>query len=174
MRTADQFGIRRRERLADVVRLGLDREGERSYLHDIVERATLLLGTPFAVIDVLLDDAQVFLAAVGPVPEWIREAGGTPLEWSFCQPLVRDRAARSVADLAVDPLFRDNPLVTVEGVRAYAGAPLISHTGEVLGGLCGLDLRPQNFRPDQLDRLQELADDAVELIEARAAEDALR
>lgn len=168
MRTADRFGVRRPERLADVARLGLDHETERRYLHDIVERVALVLGTPFAVIDVLLDDAQVFLDGVGPIPGWIREAGGTPLEWAFCGPLVRERRARSVTDLAEDPLFRDNPLVTVEGVRAYAGAPLISHAGQVLGGLCGLDLRPHAFGPNELARLQQLADEAVERIEAHA------
>jgi GAF domain-containing protein len=173
MRSPDRFGVRNRERLADVVRLGLDREADRHYLRDIVERAASLLSTPFAVIDVLLDDAQIFLDGVGPIPEWIQEAGGTPLEWAFCGPLVRDRAARATADLIADPLFRDNPLVTIEGVRAYAGAPLISHTGQVLGGLCGLDVRPHSFRAPDLERLQELADEAVELIEARVAENAL-
>jgi GAF domain-containing protein len=168
MRAADLFGVRRPERLADVARLGLDRELDRAYLHDLVERAAAVLGTPFAVIDVLLDDAQAFLDTVGPVPDWIREAGGTPLEWAFCGPLVQDRAARAVTDLAADPRFRNNPLVTIEGVRAYAGAPLISHAGQVLGGLCGLDLRPHDFGPEELARLQELADDAVELLEAHA------
>lgn len=168
MRIADRFGVRRAERLADVARLGLDHETERSYLHDLVERAALELSTPFALIDVLLDDAQVFLDRVGPMPEWIREAGGTPLEWAFCGPLVRDRVARAVTDLADDPLFRNNPLVTIEGVRAYAGAPLISHTGQVLGGLCGLDLKPHVFGAGDLTRLQQLADEAVERLEAHA------
>ena len=127
-----------------------------------------MLGTPFALIDVLLGDAQIFLAGVGPVPDWIREAGGTPLEWAFCRPLVRDRVARAVTDLADDPLFRDNPLVVIEGVRAYAGAPLISYTGQVLGGLCGLDRRPHVFGPGVLPRLQELADEAVDRLEANA------
>jgi len=168
MRTADPFGVRRPDRLADVARLGCDREVDRHYLHDLVERAALLLGTPFALIDVLLDDAQVFLASVGPLPEWVRLAGGTPLEWAFCGPLVRDRAARSVTDLADDPLFRDNPLVTVAGVRAYAGAPLISNTAQVLGGLCGLDLQPRVFDAAALAGLQELADEAVRRLEANA------
>jgi GAF domain-containing protein len=168
VRTADRFGVRRPERLADVARLGLDRELDRPYLHDLVERAAAVLGTPFAAIDVLLDDAQVFLETVGPLPEWIREAGGTPLEWTFCGPLVLHRAARAVPDLSRDPEFRDNPLVTVEGLRAYAGAPLISYAGQVLGGLCGLDRRPRHFGLEELSRLRELADEAVELVEAYA------
>jgi GAF domain-containing protein len=168
MRLPDRYGVRRVERIADVARLGLDREVDRHYLHDLVEGAARVLGTQFAMLDVLLDDAQVFLDSVGPVPAWIQEAGGTPLEWAFCGPLVRDRVVRVVADLAADPDFQGNPLVTVEGVRAYAGAPLISHAGQVLGGLCGLDRHPRPFRADALEALQALADEAVDRLEARA------
>jgi GAF domain-containing protein len=166
MTTTDEYGLRRPERLADVARLGLDQEIDRHFLNDVVERVAVLLDTPFAVLDVLLDEAQVFLAGVGPMPRWVAEAGGTPVEWAFCRPLIRERVARTVPDLAADELFRTNPLVYAEGVRAYAGAPLISHTGQVLGGLCGIDVRPRTFGPDDLARLQELADEAVERLEA--------
>lgn len=173
MRIPDQFGVRSLERLADVARLGLDREMDRRYLHDIVERAAELLDTPFAVIDVLLDDAQVFLDGVGPMPDWIRESGGTPLEWAFCGPLVRDRVPRTMGDLTAEPLFQNSPLVTIAGVRAYAGAPLISRTGQVLGGLCGLDLQPRSFGPQELAELQQLADETVGRLESRAGEGSL-
>jgi GAF domain-containing protein len=174
MRTLDPFGVRSHERVADVARLGLDREADWRYLHDIVEGVAGFFRTPFAVVDVLLDDAQVFLDGVGPMPDWVREAGGTPLEWAFCRPLVRDRVAHAVPDLTADPLFRDNPLVTVAGVRAYAGAPLISHAGHVLGGLCALDVRPRPFEPEELAFLQERAHEVVNRLEARAREDAVR
>jgi GAF domain-containing protein len=160
--------IRSVPRLIDVARLGLDRQCERPFLRDVVDAVAARLDTPFVVIDVLLDNAQVFLATSGPAPEWVGEAGGTPLEWSFCQPLVANRAPRTVGDLTADPLFRDNPLVRIEGLRAYAGAPLISHTGQVLGGLCGLDLRPRQFTADQVAFLQEMAAEVVGRLEVRA------
>jgi GAF domain-containing protein len=163
-----QMPIRSVPRLADVARLGLDREAERSFLRDIVDGVATRLDTPFVVIDVLLNTAQVFIAAWGDTPEWMREAGGTPVEWSLCQPLVAHRAPRTVADLSVDPLFHDNPLVTINGLRAYAGAPLISHTGQVLGGLCGLDVRTREFSPEEVLFLQEMAAEAVERLEERA------
>jgi GAF domain-containing protein len=157
--------LRRTDRLRDVARLGLDREGSRYYLDEIVETVADRLDTPFVVIDVLLNDAQVFLAGHGPVPDFIVEAGGTPLEWAFCQPLPTTRATRAVADLTTDPLFHDNPLVTVGGIRAYAGAPLISHTGQVLGGLCGLDVRARPFTGAELAFLESTAGEVVELLE---------
>jgi GAF domain-containing protein len=160
--------LRTVDRLVDVARLGLDQEADRPFLRDLVERVVDRLDTPFVLIDVLLNDAQVFLAGHGPVPEFIREAGGTPLEWAFCPPLVAERAPRRVDDLAADPMFRHNPLVTVAGARAYAGAPLISESGHVLGGMCGVDFKPRQFTQDELMFLKETADEVVERLEERA------
>ena len=166
--TEDNFGVRRRERLAEIARLGLDRETGRGYLQNIIDDAATRMDTPYATIDVLLGHAQIFLGTHGPMPPWIAEAGGIPVEWSFCLPLVPGRAARAVADLSQDTMFKDNPLVTVAGVRAYAGAPLISSRGQVLGGLCCMDLQPRDFADGELDYLQELADEAVSRIEKNA------
>ncbi|HEX9999629.1 MAG TPA: GAF domain-containing protein [Actinoplanes sp.] len=167
--TAGLFALARAgDRLADIVRLGLDREAERGYLQDIVSSVAVRLDTPFVIVDVLLNDAQILVADSGPVPDFIGEAGGTPLEWSFCLPLLAERAPRQVPDLTADPMFRDNPLVTLEGVRAYAGAPLLSHTGHVLGGLCGLDVRPRPFVPAELEFLREMAEEVVARLEEYA------
>ncbi|WP_433296657.1 GAF domain-containing protein [Actinoplanes sp. CA-030573] len=158
-------------RLADVARLGLDREAERPYLRDIVDEVAVRLDAPFALVDVLLNTAQIFIAEHGERPEWLLESGGTPMEWAFCLPMMTTRAPHAVADFAADPLFRDSPLVTVVGLRSYAGAPLISHAGHVLGGLCVLDVKPRRFGPEELLWLQERAAEAVERIEERAAGD---
>ncbi|GIF36064.1 GAF domain-containing protein [Actinoplanes xinjiangensis] len=163
--------LRDRGRLLDVARLGMDVQVARPYLDEIVESVTDRLGMPFAIVDSLLDGAQVFLAGRGPIPEWVGEVGGTPIEWAFCLPMLRSRTTRSVSDLTTDPEFRDNPLVTIEGVRSYIGAPLISGSGAVLGGLCALDVRPREFDPAELDLMRDLADEVVRRIEARAEPD---
>jgi GAF domain-containing protein len=156
------------DRLLDIARLGLDREAERGHLQDIVAAVAVRLGTPFALIDVLLDDAQVILAGVGPAPAWVAEVGGTPIEWAFCRPLIGERVPRVVPDLTADPMFRDNPLVTIEGVRAYIGAPLISYRGHVLGGICGLDVRTREFSQVEIDFLAGMAAETVERLESYA------
>jgi hypothetical protein len=104
-----------RARLREVARLGLDQPAPRDYLGGLVEEVATRLGTPFAVVDVLLDDAQVFLAGRGPMPPWVAEAGGTPIEWAFCTKFLSERAPWSVADLATHPDHQGNPLVRVEG-----------------------------------------------------------
>lgn len=168
MLTVDEYGVRDRERLADVVRLGLDREQRYDYLHDIVETVADGVGTPYVLIDVLLDHAQIILDGVGPLPEWIAKAGGTPMEWAFCAPLVSGRRAHSVTDLSLDDRFKANPMVRMEHARAYAGAPMISMEGQVLGGLCAIDVRPHEFTGGNLRLLQEMADEVVHRLEDHA------
>lgn len=160
--------LRDRQRLLDLARTGVDRPAERPYLAPIMESVTARMATPFAVASVLLDGAQVFIAGSGPIPEWIGEAGGTPIEWAFCLPMLRSRTGWYHNDFTTDPAYQANPLVTVEGVRSYIAAPLITSGGQVLGGLCALDVRPRDFDPEQVRVMQELADEAVRRIEADA------
>jgi GAF domain-containing protein len=157
-----------RGRLREIARLGLDREEHRAYLTEVVEQVADRLGTPFAVVDVLLDDSQVFLAGCGPMPGWIAEVGGTPIEWAFCTPMLELRAPHVVEDFTAEPQYRRNPLVTVEGVRSYIGAPLISSGGFVLGGLCALDVRSRQFDDRDLEYLTSMAVTTVRRIEDRA------
>ncbi|WP_229069283.1 GAF domain-containing protein [Actinoplanes sp. DH11] len=155
-------------RLREVARLGVDREAPRDYLAELVEQVAVRIGTPFAVVTVLLSDAQVFLAGYGPMPEWLGEAGGTPIEWAFCRPLLRQRGPHYVNDFTTDPEYRHNPLVTVEGVRSYIGAPVVSARGQILGSICGLDLCPRDFDAGQLRDIQNLAGEAARRMEAHA------
>ncbi|MGK5678563.1 GAF domain-containing protein [Actinoplanes sp. URMC 104] len=168
MTSVERSRLRARDRLREVARLGLDRELSRPYLQEIVEEAAERLGAPIALVDVLLDEAQIFVAVQGPVPEWLAGAAGTPIEWAFCRPFVSDPAPRAIPDLTADPLWRDNPLVTIDGARAYIGVPLVSRAGHVVGGLCALDVQPRDFAPGSVELLQQLADDVIARLEARA------
>ncbi|BCJ42284.1 hypothetical protein GCM10010168_87170 [Actinoplanes ianthinogenes] len=155
-------------RLREVARLGLDREAPREYLAGMVEEVSGRIGTPFAVLDALLDDSQVFLAGCGPIPAWAGEVGGTPVEWAFCTRLLTGGKPLFIPDTAQDPEHRDNPLVRVEGVRSYIGAPLISTNGHVVGGLCALDVQPRQFAEADLAYLAGMADETVRRIEEHA------
>ncbi len=76
----------------------------------------------------------------------------------FCSSVVETGRTVYVPDAAADPSTRENPLVTDLGVRFYAGIPLISSDGYVLGSLSALDAEPRVLSDDQLAILQSLAD----------------
>ncbi|ACL61414.1 AI-2E family transporter [Methylobacterium nodulans] len=74
-------------------------------------------------------------------------------------------------DVTEDPRFADDPLVLEKGIRFYAGAPLRTSAGLVIGTLCVIDTRPREFPEPDRRRLQDMADELMSRIERRSAED---
>ena len=120
-----------------------------------------------SLISVVLDESLYVAASHGLDGLWLGETGGHPVEWSFCATSVRTRDAYVVENAAVDPEQRTNPLVTQDGVRCYAGAPLISSRGFVLGNLCVVGLEERTFSEVEIDFVREMASKAVDRIEQR-------
>ena len=153
-------------RLREIVELGLLSPETDPILQDTVEEAARRLNLPKALVTVVLDQAQFFAAHHG-VDGWLAETNGTPVEWSFCAHAVATGEPFVVEDATTHPVTRDNPMVTVEDVRCYAGIPLVSSRGHALGTLCVIGTEPRAFREDELDALRGLARKAVARIEAR-------
>jgi GAF domain-containing protein len=118
------------------------------------------------MVTVVLDQAQFFAAHHG-LDGWMAEARGTPVEWSFCALAVASGEPFVVEDATTHPLTRDNPLVANEGIRCYAGIPLVSSRGYALGTLCVIGKESRSFSDADLDVLRELAEKAVWRIEER-------
>ena len=73
-----------------------------------------------------------------------------------------------VNDASVDERFRHNPLVTGDPkIRFYAGAPLVSPSGLVLGAICAIDTEPRQIEQDQLETLRFLAQHVIETLKKR-------
>ncbi|HEU0054936.1 MAG TPA: GAF domain-containing protein, partial [Longimicrobium sp.] len=138
-------------------------------LRDLAAEAAARLGLPVSLISVVLDEALHVAGFHGPAGLWLDETRGHPVEWSFCATSVRTRDAFVVEDAAAHPDHRANPLVTQDGVRCYAGVPLISSRGHVLGNLCVVGLEERAFAEADVALLRDLAAEAVRRIERRRA-----
>jgi PAS domain S-box-containing protein len=138
---------------------------------EIVQAASTICEAPVALISFVAEDRQWFKARVG------FEACETPLEQSICVHAIAQRAAVIIPDLRLDPRTAANPLVTAEdGIRFYAGEPLVAAGGHVLGTLCVIDRlpRPGGLTPQQSTMLQILARQVVAQLELRKALDEVR
>jgi len=82
---------------------------------------------------------------------------------------VQGRQPLVIADAVAHPTFAQNPLVQDGSVRSYAGAPLQTSSGDVLGTLCIIDKRPMSVSPEELDQLVLLARGVAGELELRAA-----
>lgn len=157
-----------RERLAEIVALDLLTPETDRVLDDAARRAAEWLGLPTAYVSVVLDEAQHFAALHG-VDGWLAAARAMPTEWAFCRYAVSSGAAVVVEDTARDPRTRDNPLVYLEGIRCYAGIPLVTTRGHVVGTLCVTGLEPRRFSDGDLAVLRAQARDVMTRLEARRA-----
>ncbi len=94
---------------------------------------------------------------------------GTSRDVSFCAHAVAQEDMLVVLDATLDPRFTDNPLVTgAPHIRFYAGTPLVSPSGHVVGTLCLADGRSRNSFPDASRRhLRRLAEIVLGKLELR-------
>jgi GAF domain-containing protein len=74
-----------------------------------------------------------------------------------------------VEDVREDERFADDPLVLEKGIRFYAGAPLRTSSGVVVGTLCVIDTKPRDFSEADWLRLQAMTDELMADIITMAA-----
>ncbi|SAK83093.1 diguanylate cyclase [Caballeronia temeraria] len=123
---------------------------------DVFDRVTRvvaeLLQVPIALISLVDEDRQWFKSRVGlDVCETARDV-------SFCTHALHSERLLLVEDAHADARFAGNPLVTgAPHVRFYAGVPLRSSKGFVLGTLCAIDTKPRTLSASTQAALCDLA-----------------
>jgi two-component sensor histidine kinase len=136
----------------------------------ITRLAADMLGMPISLITLIDATRQWFKSRHGLDVPWTRR------EVAFCSYTILDTDLLIVADATADDRFANNPLVTQDpNIRFYAGAPLVTPDGHVLGTLCVIDRSPHpEFSDKQRRLLQDLADLVMIEIDARSVILALR
>lgn len=152
------------ERLTEIAQYDLFSDDVRTELDELAHKAADRFGQDYGMVSIVLDGAQYFAGRFG-TDGWIDAAEGTPVEWAFCANVVRNREAYIVPDATVDPLQHDNPLVTQDGIRCYAGVPITAPNGEVLGAYCVVGQTPHDFTAAEIGELRHMADDVVAVLE---------
>jgi GAF domain-containing protein len=155
-----------RDRLEEIAALQLTSPAVDAILQDTAKRAAEHFGLPIGLVSIVLDEAQYFAASHG-LGGWIKDTNGTPVEWSFCRFAVSSKDAFVVEDATEHELVQDNPLVSNDGIRCYAGIPLISSKGHALGSFCVIGTEARTFSAEEMAELRGFAAEAVAQIETR-------
>ncbi len=153
-------------RIEEIARLGLHEDKVDEILNDYVKKASAEFNLPIGLVSIVLDDAQVFAASHG-LEGWLDETNGTPVEWSFCATSVETEKPFVVENAEEHNKVKDNPLVKIDGIRCYAGVPMITSKGYTIGNFCVIGDEKRNFSEKEIARLKEYAAEAVAQIEAR-------
>ncbi|MCC5938807.1 MAG: GAF domain-containing protein [Lunatimonas sp.] len=150
-----------KNRLEDVESYGLFDTFPEKELDDIAELASLICGTPIALITVLDDKRQWFKSKKGV------DVSETKVEDSFCQHTLHSpHEVLVVNDALKDKRFRQNKLVLgYPEIRFYADAPLVTRNNNVLGTLCVIDKMARSISKDQEKALRILARKAMDFLE---------
>lgn len=130
----------------------------------IAELASLICGTPIALVSLVDKERQWFKARVGL---GVQE---TPRELAFCGYAILQTEIFEVVDTMQDPRFSDNALVTgPPDIRSYAGAPIRASNGMPIGTVCAIDRKPHELTAHEKRGLRLLADFAEDLTRQRSA-----
>ncbi len=167
MPNADPAVLQDPERLRKVRALMLLDSAPSRVFERLARLASQIVKTPIAAVSLLDGDRQYFLGQIG-LPEPAASRREIPLSHSFCQHLVATQAPLIIEDARQHPLVHDNPAVESMGVIAYAGLPLLTEDGTVLGSICVVDQQPRRWTQEELTLLTELAISTMEEIRLRS------
>ncbi|HWQ35019.1 MAG TPA: EAL domain-containing protein [Blastocatellia bacterium] len=139
----------------------LDTEPEASF-DNLTSLAAQICQTPVALLS-LADAERIWhKSRFGSVLE------SMPREGSFCSWALIETEMLMVTDALKDYRFSQHPQVAGRaGIRFYAGAPLITPEGYVLGAIEVIDVEPRCLSLEQLQMLRCLADAMMAQIELR-------
>ncbi|MFN6569088.1 GAF domain-containing protein [Dendronalium sp. ChiSLP03b] len=139
----------------------LDTEPEEAY-DNLARLAAFICGTSIALVNLIAEDRQWFKAKLGlEVSEMPRNVGLSYL-------CLERRDIVVVPDTLADEKLAANPVVTdYPHVRFYAGVPLITPKGDIVGTLCVIDQTPRELNQKQMDALQALSRQVISQMELR-------
>lgn len=132
-------------------------------LDELAEIASVICSTPMSLITMVDKKRTWHKSKYGfDTEEVIREN-------SFCQhTLLNPKEVFVVEDAQLDPKFIDNPFTKGDNaIRFYAGAPLVTPRGYVLGTICVVDTKPKKITDVQKRALQILSKKAMDYLNSR-------
>ena len=147
-------------------------------LQEIVDEVLLTFQTELCMVNLDLSDVQYFKAWSGELPEELALNRQDPKKRSMCKHVVGTAKPLCVPDFLATEEFKEQYFCVNYGIRFYAGTPLVTSGGDIVGTLCLLDTSPMDeFGEEQMRLLRAFARAVVgrlELLGALEREQAAR
>jgi two-component sensor histidine kinase len=136
----------------------LDTESEEPY--DALTRGVArYFDVPTVLLSLVAEDRQWFKSTYG------FEQDQTDRSCAFCNYTIVEESLVVSENAELDERFSNNPLVTGSPeIRFYAGYPLYGESDLPLGTLCLIDYETRNFTSDDVDALEDFAQQAETLL----------
>ncbi len=150
------------ERLDALMRLRLLDTPPSETFDRITRTASKLFGLPIAAVSLTDSERQWFKSRIGV------EHASIPRDKAPCAEVAETRRVVVIPDLMADSCYSTSLLAT-QGVRFYAGAPLVTRDGHGLGALCVLGVEPRTVSESELTALTDMAEMVMAQIELQHA-----
>ncbi|PQA91758.1 hypothetical protein SAMN05421796_103111 [Chryseobacterium piscicola] len=151
------------ERLQALQRYKITDTPSEDSFNGIAKLATQIFNVPIALISLVDSESVFFKANIG-----MGSAKKTNRGKSLCSLAVLNQNVTVFEDALKEPCLMTNPNVIGDfGLRFYAGAPLITHDGHLIGTLCIIDQKTRLFSAQEKQILEGLAKTAMDQIELR-------
>ena len=127
--------------------------------------AVRIIGAPVAFVSLVDSERDFYVSQCGfpePLSSDRQLQGGT-----FCHYAIASNGPLIIPDTLADPVYRQVPTVESLGVRAYAGIPIRTVEGHVLGSFCVIDFVSREWTEYDVEVLTELAASAEREIQLR-------
>jgi GAF domain-containing protein len=152
------------ERLKALASSGLLAARMDGHLDRVAAKLAEAFETPIALVSLVDESCQLWKGAYG-LPADLAQSRQGARATSICGHVVAGGSPLVVEDTARDPRFAGNPFLRERGIRFYAGAPLRTASGHVIGSLCVLDIRPRTLTPRDVKLLKLIADELMAGVE---------
>lgn len=144
-------------RLAAVAATGLMDTGAEDAFDDLAQLAAAVTGCGRAFITLVDGQRSFWKSAIG-VPDRPLAERQSLVGETFCSFLIGLAGQPFIVeDAAADPRTREHPSVAPTKIGAWAGYPILSPAGEVLGGMCVIDDNSHAWQSAELGTLAAMA-----------------
>ena len=132
--------------------------------------AAAVLGVPWVFVTLVDERRSFWVSAAGIDPDpGTGLYGENAVGESFCQYVIGSDNAVIIDDARLDPRSEHNPSIESMGVVAWAGFPLRSSDGHVVGTFCAADRIPRQWSGEDVTLLHALASAATSHLQLRSA-----
>ncbi len=132
-------------------------------------RVADVFNAAIALVSLSQESQQLWHGAAGLDADGSTTARTTPRADSLCSHVVALNEPLVIDDLARDARFAGNPVLQAAGMRFYAGAPLRTAKGHVIGALCVMDRAPRTLTASEIRLLSIMADDVMGMLAGETA-----
>ena len=147
----------------------LDSEPDESF-DQLARLAAAVLGVPWVFVTLVDEHRSFWVSAVGVDPDpGSGLYGENTVGDSFCQYVIAADGAVIIDDARLDPRSAGNPSIKSMGVVAWAGFPLRSTDGYVVGTFCAVDRVAREWSGEDITLLHALATAATSHLQLRGA-----